>query len=86
MSGCCIKKYHEALNPEMLERIHAAKQQKDKAEILKVEALRESRERAQKHKKLLQNYRKADANFSRICQLQSDSDIGVEVLKPYTRI
>ena len=53
MSGCRIKKYHKALTPEMLERIHAAKQRKDKAKTLKEEALRESRERAQKCKKLL---------------------------------
>ena len=52
---------------------------------MKAEALRESRERAQKRKKLLQNYRKADAKFPRICQLQSDSDTGVEILKPYIR-
>ena len=45
------------------------KQRKDKAETLKAEALKESRERAQKRKKLLQNYRKADAKFPKIFQL-----------------
>ena len=28
MSGCCIKKYHETLTPNMIERIHAAKEHK----------------------------------------------------------
>ena len=85
MSGCRIKKYHEALTPNMLERIHAAKQRKEKAETMKAEALKESRERAQKCKKLLQTYRKVDAKFPRICQLQSDSETGGELLKPYIR-
>ena len=85
MSGCRIKKYHETLTSDMLECIHVAKQQKDKAETIKEEALRESRERAQNCKKLLQNYRKADAKFPRIRQLQSDSETGIDVLKSYIR-
>ena len=85
MSGCRLKKYHKTLTLEMLDRIHAAKQCKDKAETLKEEALQESQERAQKCKKLLQNYREANAKFPRICQLQSDSEKGIDVLKPYIR-
>ena len=85
MSGCRIKKYHETLTPNMLERIHAAKQCKEKAKTVKAEALKESRERAQKCKKLLQTYQEVDTKFPRICQLQSDSETGIELLKPYIR-
>ena len=85
MSGFSIKKYHETLTPDMLELIHVAKQQKDKVETVKAEALRELWEWAHKRKKLLLNYRKTDAKFPRICKLQSDLDTRVEILKLYIR-
>ncbi|MCO5580212.1 hypothetical protein L7F22_034078 [Adiantum nelumboides] len=57
ISGCRLKKYHLPLTTEMLEKIHSAKQRKNKLNEIKAEAREEARIRILKRKQKLQQQR-----------------------------
>ena len=48
ISGCWLKKYHEPLTKDILNRLHAAKERKLRKEIIKQQAQTEAKERATK--------------------------------------
>lgn len=50
ISGCRLKKYHEPLTPDLLERLHAPKQHKQRREDIKSTAQAEAKARALKLK------------------------------------
>ncbi len=51
ISGCRLKKYHETLTPELLERLHAAKARKQNKQLEKQQAQAEAKERVLKFRR-----------------------------------
>ena len=83
ISGCRVKKYHEPLTPKILQRLHNAKERKQKEAQMKKDAFAEGKETARKRRirQIMEVTRE-----SSICQLtdalQEDSDC----LRPYIRV
>ena len=50
INGSCLKRFHEPLTEEMLEKMHAARTRKEALETMKKEAQEEARQRAAKAK------------------------------------
>ena len=71
ISGCGLKKYHEPLTQDLLERIHAAKQRKKRREDVKTSAQAEAKARALKlkQKRQPQTQDLVISKRPRVCQL-----------------
>ena len=67
ISGCRLKKYYLPLTQDILDRTHAARQRKQKAEQQIQQAQTEAKERAAKRKQMLEEFRQN--KLARQCQL-----------------
>ena len=86
ISGCRLKKYHETLTPDILERLHAAKVCKQTKENKKITAIAEAKERAAKLRRRRNQQAKTMANTickkPRLCTMQ-ETDGYIHVIRPY---
>ena len=78
ISGCRLKKYEEPLTDEILRRLHATKERKQKHENMKDLAQKEARERAAK----LRGQRARFQNKIMIQAIKTSTQT-TNVLKPY---
>ena len=67
INGSCLKRFHEPLTQEMLEKMHAARTRKEVLETMKKEAQKEARQQAAKAKA-----RRHQVSMVQVCSKDDD--------------